>query len=84
MRGTELDRIEVRLSEVAAGAWRGYLRVGDELRALPAGSHLAPDGTFTWQPGVGFVGEYDLVFVTTREAGMQQRREVRVTLAPGR
>jgi hypothetical protein len=31
---------------------------------LPIGSHLdAETGVFTWQPGVAFIGAYDLVFV---------------------
>jgi len=42
----------------------GYMIVGDELRALPIGSTLDTDrGIFYWQPGPGFVGEYDFIFI---------------------
>jgi probable HAF family extracellular repeat protein len=85
----ELDRIELHLGE---GVHQGYLRVGDGLAPLPIGSHLDPaTGAFTWQPGVGFVHDYDLVFlrcdsrrqaVDDVSAGTCRRREVRITLHP--
>ena len=66
----ELDRIELQLG---AGA-TAYARVDGALKPLPIGSHLEPaDGTFTWQPGAGFVGAYDFVL-----AG----RDVRIVLHP--
>jgi hypothetical protein len=80
--GEELDRIEVRLDEFGDALWSGYLRVGRELRALPIGSHLDARGTFTWQPGVGFVGTYDLVFVRTAPGGTASRRDVWIVLHP--
>jgi hypothetical protein len=56
----ELGRLEMDLGAVDAG----YLRVGDALRPLPAGSQIDPaTGRFTWLAGAGFVGRYDLVFV---------------------
>jgi hypothetical protein len=80
--GEELDRIEVRLDELGDAAWTGYQRVGEDLRPLPTGSHLDSRGTFTWQPGVGFVGGYDLVFVRTGAGGPTSRREMRIVLHP--
>jgi hypothetical protein len=72
----ELDRIELSIEPGATG----YLRAAGTTRPLPAGSHLDPDtGTFTWQPGVGFVGAYDFVFLTG--AG---QREIRIVLHPKR
>jgi hypothetical protein len=60
------------------GATAGELRVAGGLAPLPAGARLDPkDGTFTWQPGVGFVGAYDFVFVTP--AGP---RALRIVLHP--
>ena len=52
-------------SATGADATRGYLRVGDELASAAgrARSSIATTGAFTWSPGVGFVGAYDLVFV---------------------
>jgi WD40 repeat protein len=82
LAGEELDRIEVRLDELGDSTWHGYLRVGDELRALPIGSHLDARGTFTWQPGVGFLGTYDLVFVRTAAGVTTSRRDVRIVLQP--
>ena len=63
----------------AAGcAYTGHLRVGDGLAPLPVGSQLdAATGVFTWAPGVGFVGTYDLVFVRWAGARAVARHEVR-------
>jgi hypothetical protein len=52
----ELERIEVEV-----GANDGYLIVNSERRPLPIGSTLR-DGVFYWQPGPGFLGEYQLQF----------------------
>lgn len=69
----ELDRIELRV-----GATSGHLRTGSGLQPLPVGARLAPaDGSFTWQPGVAFVGPYDFVF-----DGPGGRRDVRIVLNP--
>lgn len=55
------------------------MRVGDDLRPLPSGSHLDPrTGIFTWQPGPGFLGAYDFVFVADGE-----RHQVRIVIGPG-
>ena len=63
----------------------GYLRVGSELAPLPVGSHLdTTTGVFTWAPGAGFVGTYDLVFVRWSSDRAVSRREVRIVLGPKR
>ena len=70
IRAEEIERVELR---VAAGDG-GAMRIGDQLRPLPVGSRLDPaTGTFTWQPGVAFVGAYDFVF---------GGRRVRIVLEP--
>lgn len=80
IRAEELDRIELQLG---GPGYTGHLRVGHELASLPIGSHLDEStGVFTWGPGVGFVGHYDLVFVRWADGRAASRREVRVTLAP--
>jgi hypothetical protein len=73
IQAEELDRIELRL-----GASKGNLDTAGGLEPLPIGSHLDPaTGVFTWQPGVGFVGTYNLRFETT-----DGLRDVRVHLNP--
>jgi len=68
-----LDRIELEVGEGAAG----YFRSKNRLDTLPPGSHIDPvSGTFTWQPGPGFSGTYEFVFVTG-----SSWRIVRVVLA---
>ena len=63
LHGQELDRFEVQLP----GATSGHLRTHAGLMPLPIGSHLDPTtGTFTWQAGPAFLGEFELVFGDTR------------------
>jgi hypothetical protein len=66
----ELSRIELPL-----GATSGHLLVAGERTALPIGSTLQ-DGTFYWQLGPGFLGNYPLVF--ERPDGTQVQVSVRV------
>jgi hypothetical protein len=83
VRGEEVDRLELRLAPGPGETVTGYLKVGAALRPLPVGASLdAATGAFSWAPGVGFVGRYDLVFVRTANGAAVGRRDVRVTLAP--
>ncbi len=83
IRGEEVDRFELALGEHEGARYTGYLRVGEELAPLPIGSQLdATTGQFTWAPGVGFIGRYDLVFVRWEGTRAVARHEVRVILAP--
>ena len=83
IRGEEIDRFEVSLGAQPDAHYTGHLRVGDGLAPLPVGAQLdAATGWFTWAPGVGFVGSYDLVFVRWAGARPVARHEVRVILAP--
>jgi hypothetical protein len=52
----ELSHIELPL-----GATSGYLLAGDQPTQLPIGSTLR-NGTFYWQLGPGFLGDYTLLF----------------------
>jgi hypothetical protein len=63
---TEVERIEIRLADpgTPGNRFTGFMVVGDQLHALPIGSTLdAEKGIFYWQPGPGFCGEYELVFI---------------------
>jgi hypothetical protein len=83
IRGEELDRFELALGDDTSAHYTGYLRTGEGVAALPAGSQLgAATGHFTWAPGAGFIGRYDLVFVRWEGARAVGRREVRIILAP--
>jgi phosphatidylserine/phosphatidylglycerophosphate/cardiolipin synthase-like enzyme len=86
VRASELEQLELRLSNELTGregTFEGYLVVAGELRPLPSGSALdAARGVFTWQPGPGFVGGYDLVFVRTDAVGGRSKTPVHVTIAP--
>ena len=84
----ERDRLEIRLDDGAHTAkaaaddrYAGYMVVNGYLRELPTGSSFDPSrGTFYWQPGLGFVGNYELLFVRTTANGARERIPVRVTL----
>jgi hypothetical protein len=66
----ELGRIELVL-----GASTGHLLVSGEQRQLPIGSSIK-DGTFYWEVGPGFLGEYQLLL--ERPGGTPVR--VRITV----
>jgi beta-lactamase superfamily II metal-dependent hydrolase len=45
-------------------SFSGYMVVDNELRSLPIGSSLnRKQGIFYWQPGPGFIGNYEFVFL---------------------
>lgn len=76
----EVDRIEIELEK---GVSTGYLVVGDKLRLLPIGSTLDREkGIFYWQPGPGFIGDYEFVFIREDEYGMQRKIQVEVNIRP--
>ena len=70
----QLGRIELSL-----GASDGYSIVGDHAEMLPLGSSLKA-GVFYWQPPLGFLGKYELLF--ERPYGTQIR--VHVNIVPKR
>ena len=72
----ERDRIELRLGETipAGTTFDGYLVSNGRLTELPAGSSFDPSrGAFYWQPGLAFMGDYELMFVRTRSLGRVDR-----------
>ena len=80
VRSEELNRVELHLGD---GSHAGYLRTGEGLRALPVGSRIdRATGVFTWAPGVGFIGAYNLVLTSATGTGAERQREVRIILQP--
>jgi hypothetical protein len=63
--------------------YSGYLVAGDELKPLPIGSTLDTErGVFCWQPGPGFLGEYDYIFVREERSGISKRLGIKIKIIP--
>jgi hypothetical protein len=78
----ELDRVEVRLAP-ATGRFAAYHVANGQLRALPVGASFdASRGTLYWQPGAGYVGDYE--FVVVDQARRDARRLTRLVVSVGR
>jgi len=86
LRSRQAEPIAINLAsewDTLGGVYQGFLAVNGELRPLPPGSTLdATQGTFTWEPGAGFIGTYRLVFVRTLSNGVKTKVPVRVNIAP--
>jgi len=77
----EMERLVLELGGQVGYGCTGYLQVGTELRQLPVGSTLdAKNGIYYWQPGVGFIGDYRLVFVGRENNGKTAKQTVLVTI----
>jgi len=77
----EIERIELDLGK--GENYRGFLLVKDEYRPLPIGSTLdQSEGIFSWMPGPGFLGKYDLVFIKEDNFGVTIRIPIQVTIKP--
>ena len=64
-------------------SYTGFMVVGNELRPLPIGSTLDPKtGIFSWQPGPGFIGDYEFVFVKKTEESEQQKIKLKIRIVP--
>jgi hypothetical protein len=76
----ELERIVIHLDRYRIG----YMVVNGEPRLLPVGSNMNPKtGVFSWQPGPGFLGEYEFVFLGRDRLGKIVKRDVYITIEPG-
>jgi hypothetical protein len=86
VRTREAELVEVRLAsqfDDSPAKYEGYVVVGGRLRPLPVGSTLdVKTGAFSWQPGPGFVGSYDFVFLRTSDAGLKTRIPVEIRIRP--
>jgi hypothetical protein len=81
---TEMSRFQLTLGAPVTGTddrYEGYVVADGVLQALPSGAFLdRTAGEFFWQPGVGFMGTYQMVFVRVSD-GTPERIpvEVRIT-----
>ena len=85
VRTRETEQVEVRLASFDGGlaTYEGYVVIGGRMRSLPVGSSLNPKtGVFTWQPGPGFIGHYQFVFIRTGTDGFKTRIPVDLKIAP--
>jgi len=61
----------------------GFQLVGDQVRPLPIGSFLDIErGIFYWQPGPGFLGVYNLVFLESGPNGVMTKKNIFVEIVP--
>jgi len=61
-----------------------YLNTYGRLRPLPIGSTFdAERDILYWQPGPGFIGEYNFVFIKKGPDGEWQKKIIRVVIQPG-
>lgn len=82
----ELERLEIHLSPSKEPCrYSGYLIGRDQLKPLPIGSTLDTiRGTFYWQPGPGFYGNYELLFLKEEMKDKEIRRiPVNIRILPG-
>jgi hypothetical protein len=77
-----MEQLELVLGDASGcqGTWAGYLVKEGVLSDLPVGASLDRAGTFYWQPGPGFAGRFDLLFIRTDCNGQKQRHPVTVTI----
>jgi hypothetical protein len=63
--------------------YSGYLLVNNELHSLPIGSTLDSErDVFYWQPGPGFLGAYDFVFIKEESALISKKIPIRIKVVP--
>jgi len=84
----ELERIEVNLHDgrgvgelAPLSGCTGFLKVGSQLRNLPWGSGLdSKNGVFYWQPGPGYFGEYQLIFILREKTGKLTKKSITIKI----
>jgi hypothetical protein len=88
----ELDRIVIYLrpdpqelwgDNTLSGFYRGYLLSSSKIRPLPAGSFLDNRrGIFYWLPGPGYLGNFNLLFISKDEDGKSSKIMPVVSIEP--
>ncbi|NIM18244.1 MAG: hypothetical protein GTO45_40205 [Candidatus Aminicenantes bacterium] len=79
-----MERIEVQLNAAPGTSnYTGYHVIGNYLMPLPVGSTLDKErGIFSWLPGPGFMGSYQLVFIEKKSNGEMNKKFVNVKIVP--
>lgn len=78
----EVEPIHIQLGANISGA-KGYLVVDGGLAPLPVGTTFnEATGSFSWQPGPGFVGTYHFVFVFNTGSGPLYKKAVDIRIEP--
>jgi len=78
-----LNENAMRESEAERSRYEAYELVLDQLRPLPIGASFdSRNGVFSWQPGPGFLGEYEIVFLRTEAGRGSSRRTLKITIEP--
>jgi hypothetical protein len=81
----ELERLSIRfpLVDGVPGFSSGYLWSGGRWVHLPVGSRLDSErGIFYWQPGVGYLGDYELIFIIKEETVGIRKWRITVRIVP--
>jgi len=79
----EDNRIELHLAQSPGYRYSGYLVVGKQLRPLPTGSTLnRKTGIFYWQPGPGYIGKYELLFIAVDADRKMNKSPATITITP--
>ena len=79
-----LERVELTLGDASAGVRRDVGRVSvderDARRSAGRRRRSIRPGTFYWQPGPGFIGTFELLFVRTACDGSKEHLPVTVRI----
>jgi hypothetical protein len=61
----------------------GFQIIGKRLKPLPFGSTIdSRRGIFYWQPGPGFIGDYEFVFIVIDPVGTMAKRRINIKIIP--
>ncbi len=82
-----LERVEIHFGNPdgipanKALNYTGYLKVDKKLKPLPIGSTLdMKKGIFYWSPGLGFTGEFELLFFEKDDSGLVKKNRITVRI----
>jgi hypothetical protein len=79
----ELEYVALQLVDKDQSVTRGFLAVNDRLNPLPIGSTLdIKNGIFSWHPGPGFLGQFDLIFMIESPSGQSFNKLMTITIEP--